>query len=301
MNRLKESGTLDGRARWILAAAYAVAGKGQTAKEIIGTAAKEFDEYDPYNLTYGSATRDKAIALEVLALTGDLAGALPLAGELAESFGSGYYNTQEAAFTAIAMNRLHGKIDSKAIVAEVGGKQVTTAKSVYGVQASGKTTVKNNGEGLLYATLVNVSKAPAGTKVEAAASGIKIDVSYATREGKPVDVKQLRQGTEFVATVTVTNPGARAISNLALRERIPSGWEIQNERLRGGDTYGHQDIRDNGCNWFFDLGSGSSKTFKLTLRAAYEGTYTLPSILCEAMYEPRIAARTASATTQVTR
>ena len=77
--------------------------------------------------------------------------------------------------------------------------------------------------------------------------------------------------------------------------------EIQNERLRGGDSYGHQDIRDDGCNWFFDLPAGASKTFKLRLRAAYEGQYTLPSILCEAMYEPRISAHTASATTSVVR
>ena len=301
MNRLKEAETLDNRARWLLADAYAVAGKIQTAKDIINTAGKEFDDYDPANLTYGSSDRDRAIALEVLALTGDLAGALPIATQLAETFNQGWYSTQEAAFTAVAMQRLHSKIDSKAIVAEVGGNKVTTAKSLYGVPASGKVTVKNTGEGLLYATLVNVSKAPAGTPVPATANGIKITASYATTQGQPLSVKELRQGTEFVCTVTVENPLGRGLSNLALRELIPSGWEIQNERLRGGDTYGHQDIRDDGCSWFFDLSSGASKTFKLRLRAAYEGTYTLPSINCEAMYEPRIAARTASGETRVVR
>ena len=301
MNRLKEAQTLDNRARWMLADAYAVAGKVQTAKDIINTAGKEFEDYDPANLTYGSSSRDKAVALEVLALTGDLAGALPVANELAGIFSQGWYSTQEAAFTAVAMQRLHGKIDSKAIVAEVGGTKVTTAKSLYSVPASGKVAVKNTGEGLLYATMVNISKAPAGTPVPAASNGIKITASYATTQGQALSVKELRQGTEFICTVTVENPGSRGLANLALREMLPSGWEIQNERLRGGDTYGHQDIRDDGCNWFFDLAPGAVKTFKLRLRAAYEGTYTLPSISCEAMYEPRIAARTASGQVSVIR
>lgn len=301
MNRLKESETLDNRARWMLAAAYAVAGKTQTAKDIIGTAGKEFEEYDPSNITYGSCDRDKAVALEVLALTDNLAEALPLASELAATFSRGWYSTQEAAFLSVAMQRLHAKIDSKAIVAEVGSQAVTTAKSIYGVPASGKVTVKNNGEGLLYATLVNVSKAPAGTPVAAAENGIKLQASYTSLQGQAIAVKQLRQGTEFYCTVTVNNPAGRGITSIALREMIPSGWEIQNERLRGGDTYGHQDIRDDGCLWFFDLPSGATKTFKLRLRAAYEGTYTLPSIVCEAMYEPRISARTASSTTSVVR
>lgn len=301
MNRLKEAETLGNRAKWILAAAYAVAGKTQTAKDLIGTADKAFEEYDPADLSYGSSDRDKAIALEVLALTGNLAEALPLAGELAESFGRGWYSTQEAAFTSVAMHRLHEKIDAKAIVAEVGGQSVTTAKSVYGVPASGNVTVKNNGEGLLYATMVQVAKAPAGTAVPAAANGIQIKAVYTNLQGQPLSVKELRQGTEFICTVTVSNPGGRGVSSLALRENIPSGWEIQNERLRGGATYAHQDIRDDGCRWFFDLPSGAVKSFQLRLRAAYEGTFTLPSITCEAMYEPRISARTASETTRVVR
>ena len=43
------------------------------------------------------------------------------------------------------------------------------------------------------------------------------------------------------------------------------------------------------------------KTFKLKLRAAYEGSYTLPAITCSAMYNPQVAANTESRTTSVTR
>ena len=71
----------------------------------------------------------------------------------------------------------------------------------------------------------------------------------------------------------------------------------------GGDETeaDHRDIRDDRCNWFFDLPHGKYKTFSLKLRAAYEGSYTLPAITCSAMYDPHVAANTASSTTAVTR
>ena len=39
----------------------------------------------------------------------------------------------------------------------------------------------------------------------------------------------------------------------------------------------------------------------LKLRAAYEGTYTLPAVTCSAMYDPHVAANTASGSAAVTR
>ena len=102
----------------------------------------------------------------------------------------------------------------------------------------------------------------------------------------------------------MTNTGADYVENLALSERIPSGWEIQNERLRGGvdnSSSAYKDIRDDRCDWFFGLGRGESKRFVLKLRAAYEGEFVLPAITCEAMYDHHIAANTASGTALVIR
>ena len=105
--------------------------------------------------------------------------------------------------------------------------------------------------------------------------------------------------------VKVTNPTTADYRSLALSERVPSGWEILNDRLRMGDASvgegGFRDIRDDRCDWFFDLPHGASKTFNLKLRAAYEGSYTLPAITCSAMYNPQVAANTESKTTAVTR
>ena len=62
-----------------------------------------------------------------------------------------------------------------------------------------------------------------------------------------------------------------------------------NDRLQGAalaeDGYDYKDIRDDRVNWFFALPAGRSKTFKVNLRAAYEGSYVRPAVVCNAMYE----------------
>ena len=304
MNRLKEAGNLDGRAAWMLAAAYAAAGKTKAAGELIDRIEKVSDDNRAGDFTYGSSLRDKSVTLQSLALTDRLGEAIPTAQEVAGEINQGWYSTQEAAFAAMAMDRLASKMGSQAIRATVGGNAVTTAQSVYVQPVSGNVEVKNTSNDLLYATLTTVSRAPAGTPVPAAANGLQIAVTYQNMDGSALKPASIPQGTEFTAVVKVSNPTARDYSSLALSERIPSGWEILNDRLRGGAANGesdYRDIRDDRCNWFFDLPHGKSRTFTLKLRAAYEGTYTLPAITCSAMYDPHVAANTASASTAVVR
>ena len=302
MNRLKESGGLDSRAEWMLAAAYAVTGKTKQAQELMGKALS--GNYDWDDFTFGSNLRDKAVILQAYALTDNVAQALPTALEVAGSINQGRCSTQEAAFAAMAMDRLYAKVGTQTIRATVGGKEVISAKSVHTEPVTGPVEVKNTADGDLYVTLTKVSRAPAGTKVSAAESGLKITVSWQDASGKALNPASIPQGTEFTAVVKVSNPTPSDYRYLALTERIPSGWEILNQRMRGDSAEGYadySDIRDDRCNWFFDLPHQMSKTFTLRLRAAYEGSFVLPSVTCSAMYNPQVAAHTASGTASVTR
>ena len=305
MNRLKESGKLEGRALWMLAAAYAVSGKVKTAQEIVDSGAATTGEYDARDFTYGSSLRDKAVLLQVLALTDNLSQALPTALEVAQEINQGWYSTQEAAFAAVAMDRLYAKVGTQAIKANVAGQDVVSAKSVYSQAVSGPVTVKNTSDGVLYVTLTTVGRSPVGVTVPAEAHGLQIAVTYKDASGKELKATSIPQGTEFTAVVKVTNPTQVDYRSLVLSERIPSGWEILNERLRLGDASegisDHRDIRDDRCDWFFDLARGASKTFNMKLRAAYEGSYILPTITCSAMYNPQVSANTESKTTAVIR
>ncbi len=305
MNRLKESGQLDTRADWMLAAAYAVSGKVNLAKEIVAKGGTATGEYGGADFTFGSSLRDKTVALQVLALSDNLAQALPAALEVAENINRGNYSTQEAAFAAMAMDRLYAKVGTRTIKAQVGDQEVVSAKSVYAQPVSGRITVKNTGDDQLYVTLTSVSRVPVGVTVPAESNGLQITVSYKDASGKNLQATSIPQGTEFTAVVKVTNPTTADYRSLALSERIPSGWEILNDRLRTGDagagSADFRDIRDDRCDWFFDLPHGASRTFNLKLRAAYEGSYTLPAVTCSAMYNPQVAANTESKTTSVTR
>ena len=304
MNRIKEAEGLSSRAAWMLADAFAVCGKPKIAEELIGTAD---DGFEPYSspVTYGSALRDRAVALETLVLTGRMAEALPAANTIAEKFASGYWSTQEAAFASVAVGRLFEKTGNNPISATVGKERIQSPKSLYSMAFEGSNEIENTSGSDLYVTLIDLTRAPSGTPVPARASGLSVKVAYTNAAGATVNPASLRQGTEFTATVTVTNNSTSALSNIALSERIPSGWEIQNERLRGSSSQdasaSYKDIRDDRCNWFFDLAQGASKRFTLKLRAAYEGEFVLPAITCEAMYDSAIAANTASGKAIVTK
>ena len=89
---------------------------------------------------------------------------------------------------------------------------------------------------------------------------------------------------------------------MALTYAIPSGWEIWNERLVGGefDNYAlYTDVRDECINWYFSIGPNISQCFTVKLRAAYAGTFMLPPTVCEDMYNPACYAITANSKIRV--
>ena len=297
MNRLRESDKLSTQARWILASAYAVSGKKSLAEGLLNDAGRDFPEYEPYNITYGTALRDRYMALQALVLTGRITEALSLA---TETLPGRYLSTQEAAFAAIAYGTLYDKVPTQGIKADVDGETLSSAKS--SLIAPVKGSVKNLSEGTLYGTLCRVSREP----MKARGNGLKVEVTYTGENGAVVTPASLKQGTRFTATVKATSLLAgKDLEQLALSLRIPSGWEILNDRMTGGadgsEGYDHKDIRDDRVNWFFALPAGRYKTFTVGLRAAYEGSYVMPAVVCEAMYEPALNASTEAGTAVVIR
>ena len=126
--------------------------------------------------------------------------------------------------------------------------------------------------------------------------------------GSPISVEEIKQGTDFLATIVVGNiSGTTDYSNLALTHILPSGWEISNERLNAAAesaptrNYTYQDIRDDRVLTYFDLGRAESKKFTVRLQATYAGNFVLPAIQCEAMYDASAQARTQAGRTTVSR
>lgn len=313
MNRLKESGRLSSQALWMLASAYSLSGKKTVAKEIIGNLKTDFSDYAQSDRTFGSPIRDKAIAIECLVLADDIPEAINLAQEVARAFSNGWYMTQETAFAANALGRLAKQANTGALSAEItqNGKtdQVRSSKAVYTTEINpqtGNLNVKNNSDGIVYATLMTSSTPSFGERVEAKSNGVSLKVVYTAENGEEINPSEIVQGTDFNVTLTAGNTsGVKDYTNLALTLMVPSGWEIFNDRVFGSAeskrSFNYRDIRDDRVIWYFDLPNGKSESFKIKARAAYQGEFTLPSVKCEAMYDSRVSANTASGTAKVTR
>ena len=160
---------------------------------------------------------------------------------------------------------------------------------------TGTVNINNNGEGLIFTRIIMEGIPEAGQEMEFS-NNLKLDVTYLTRDGKALDVTSLAQGTDFIAKVSVYNPGEYYYRDLALTQVFPPGWEITNNRMwenemavsKDNPTY--QDIRDDRIYTYFDLGRESRKTFTVQLNAAYLGKYYLTGAYCEAMYDNSISA-----------
>ena len=312
MNRLKDSENLSQQAGWMLAAAYAVAGKKNIAKDMVAGLRTDFPEYTESGRTFGSPTRDKAVALETCVLIDDVPSAMDIAQEVSKAMSGGWYMSLETAFASRGMASLAGKVNTGNIEVEVSQSGNVTPlkgpKSVYSLALdtrSGGADVKNNSDGVVYATLITSSVPGSGVKNESRGNGISMNVTYTSSSGKVLNPAEIAQGTDFTVTITVGNSSPmRDYTYLALTEVVPSGWEIFNDRLFSpGETnggYSNRDIRDDRVIWYFNLPRGRSKTFKVNMRAAYEGEFTLPSVKCEALYDAHVSANSASGTTKVT-
>jgi uncharacterized protein YfaS (alpha-2-macroglobulin family) len=156
--------------------------------------------------------------------------------------------------------------------------------------------VENKEANVLFVRVLNTGKLPLGEEL-AEKRNLNISIKYKDKSGNAIDVTQLTQGTDFMATVTVSNDKPEYVGDIALTEIFPSGWEIVNTRFTDygntpSSTARHTDIRDDRVNFYFDLPRGKAKTFNVLLNAAYLGKYYLPGVQAEAMYDNDFFVRT---------
>lgn len=288
MNRIREAGDLNKSIAYVLASAYALGGKANVAMALMDEIAKSESE---------GGDEPGFEAMEALVHTGNITEAMEMARKLLPG---GNESILDLACAATAYGYLAGKVPPYAAKATVDGASHEASGKVISVPVT--SSVRNDGEGPLYASVVSV--APADGK--ARSNGLTLGVKYLDAAGAAVNPRSLKQGDSFRAVITVKSAQTVLdLENMALSMRIPSGWEIVNERLTGGaaaDTdIDYLDIRDDRQDWFFTLKAGESKTFTAQLRAAYEGSYVLPAIVCENMDQPAYSAATAMGTAAVTK
>jgi uncharacterized protein YfaS (alpha-2-macroglobulin family) len=250
--------------------------------------------------------------IEALCVLGDYVKAAPLVKELSVqlSNSSFWMSTQTTAYSLIGISRFAksgGASGSMNYSYAINGAspqskntQLPMSQMDLGIKGTegGKVSVTNSGKGVMYARIILEGVPEEGDKT-AAESNLGMTVSYFKKDGKPLDVSKLEQGTDFYAEVTVTNPGYRdkLYSEMSLIQIFPSGWEIHNTRMDESESAikssvpTYQDIRDDRVYTYFDVNVKQPVTFRIVLNAAYIGKFYLPSVQCEAMYDNSINSR----------
>ena len=326
MNRMKEQPGLSIQAKWRLAAAYALTGKMKPAEELVYNAETTVIPYSSMNQIYGSSDRDEAMILETLLLMNRERDALQQAKVVSKNLSQeNWFSTQSTAFALMAMGRLAEKLSgSLDFTWTWNGKQqpaVKSAKAVFEKEIStspksGTVAVKNQGKGALSVDLITRTQLLNDT-LPAISDNLRMDIRYASMDGKPMSVNDIRQGTDFTAIVSISNTsGTTDYTNLALTHIIPSGWEVYNERMTVPEAepqettdssgnvsgqYTYQDIRDDRVLTYFNLRRGETKIFTIRLQATYAGNFILPAVQCEAMYDVNVQARSKAGRTTVSR
>lgn len=310
MNRLKGNNALSRAAKWRLALAYAQAGFDNQAKNLISGLSTESETNSGYyRHTFGSAVRDQAMIMETLLRIGEARTAFEILRSIAGQLGENnrWMSTQTTAYALIAIAKYaeaYGTDNATEATVAIAGEQTRLAGnsfvhqlSVPDAEQAASIKIQNTGEAPLFARIIRTGTPLEGNE-QAQTRNLNLTVNYLDMDGRTIDVMELKQGSDFKAEVTVTNPGKKGLyEELALTQIFPSGWEIINTRLDGSassnNLLDYLDIRDDRAMHYFDLEPNQKGTFTVLLNATYQGRYYLPGITAEAMYDNSVFASTA--------
>lgn len=179
------------------------------------------------------------------------------------------------------------------------------------VKAGKKLTVKNAAAGEVWAT-VSVRGVPTQA-LPAEQKGLQLSRQYLTLDGKPADLSKVRQNDRLIVLVSVGNV-SKTYREIALLDLLPAGLEIEgvlpqenaykflpklstvssaearDDRFFAAFTLGRRPASD-AMRFWFNEEDRSGVQLAYIVRAVTPGTYALPAVQAEDMYDPETIAR----------
>jgi uncharacterized protein YfaS (alpha-2-macroglobulin family) len=302
MNRLREDETLPTAGKWFLAGAYAEAGRPEATIALIDMRnSNPADNFNAY--TYGDQTRDRAMLLLCMTRLNDQNNMFTLFQQIAKSLNSEeWMNTQTTSFALVSVSKAMEKlkITQKGLSysMSVNGKMNETFKTSALVSTAldsnlpeqQTVTVRNTSQGSIFVNHYTEGIPLAGSIVKTDRN-IESGVKFIGKDLNPIDIRNLKQGTDLLAVVQLKNSSVEDVSDCALTFQVPSGWEIRNTRMFNQTTaveessFDYRDFRDDKICTYFNLKRGEVKKYVFILNASYLGKYYFPNIQTEAMYD----------------
>jgi len=311
---------------YLLQAALYLAGDRRWEAQLRDPDVTALTDHRQNSWSFYSDRRRRALVLDVMV---DLFGRDPdtealanlVAGGLSEH-GHGWYTTQEVAWGMSGLGKWLGSNsdDFAEPVLSLAGRSIEPTTTSTGPERSwtvyrsseygdAELTLERSGRGTVYLVMSSEGirhKAP----VLVGGNGLTLTRTWQRADGKPLataDVEGVTPelGDLVYTTLTLRNTSGERVQNIALVDRFAAGWEVENPRLgrehspAWADTgsawsMDHMNVRDDRVEVFGALGPGETATFTYALRAVTAGEFTAPAASVEAMYDPRLWARTAA-------
>lgn len=294
--------------RCFLAASYALSGDKEKARAFLPSSFKLNTILRTYSNEFNSYTRNTALYLYAMSLIDSNDSIVSfLEKELIKKITKhGHFgNTQDTAWALLAINQI-AKEKAESISVELYSgeslEETLTEETVLYNDRIKKSSyrVVNTGSSTCYYSAVSFG-VPLQPDLSAKTEGLKVTKKYLDINGKPIDIKSIKQADQIVVNLTVENKTKEELENVILVDLLPAGFEIVNWRLSSRGDYSnipkhnmdiaYTDVRDDRIliftNKFY-----VSNTFSYVVKAVSPGEYKNPQFLAEAMYDPYIFGRT---------
>ena len=232
----------------------------------------------------------------------------------------GYYNTQELVWGVTGLGKWVGATAAKGIAdGKLTADGVVINPRATKIKSNDKTwTLRRASE---YKTLtldqqaagmwlvVNSEGVRPGSDYKVGGNGLAVTRSYKSLDSTELDLTKgtVHLGDLVFVEIEIENTSGQYIQNIALVDRLPAGFEIENPRL-GRTTKpdwvkdqeqwptSFMNMRDDRLEAFGGLSPRETKKIVYTVRAVTAGKFSVPPIEAEAMYDATLWARTKGST-----
>jgi uncharacterized protein YfaS (alpha-2-macroglobulin family) len=307
--RERQSSNMTRAARALLAAAYAGVGN-RDAVDQLATGIEDVERVErATGDNFRSTVRDRALLLLALQEATPDSAAIPALVERLGRDAQGAWTTQESAFTLIALGQLVRRQAERPPFAGtvwVGDRQLgrftSTAIAVFDdLGDAGAVRIVMDGDyepGSAFYTLTTRG-IPRDAAYRPLAEGLEVERVLLDRSGVEIDPGAVRQG-DLIVMKTRIRSVAGIVDNVVIQQLLPSGLEVENTRLASTESLpwvvddnlepDSLDLRDDRVLIFTDLLPSQWRNLYSLTRAVSPGSFRLPPIHAEAMYNPALRA-----------
>ena len=301
MNYYKAAGSLLALdSKYLLSAAYAVSGDKQSFNSLLPSSFSGEESVQQTGGSFYSALRDEAIALNALVDVDPGNAQIPQMVQhiITRLKGDRYLNTQERAFSFLALGKVARNAARSTVTADVSvaGKVIASVsdKDWKGTNESLKGTtieIATKGSGRLYYSWIAEGIHVNGAYVQED-SYLKVRRQFYDRTGKVIAGTTFKQNDLIIVGITLERAYSQPIDNIVITDLLPAGFEIENPRtkeipgmdwIKDGTEPTALDVRDDRVHFFVDSYAPKQKYY-YAARVVSLGSFKQGPVSADAMY-----------------